>query len=305
MARPSKVLVAYDGSPHSKDALRWAMYFKRLLGSSVKAVKIYEPFSYNESRIDIGNAEQECLVKMAESAYARDVKLLEDAKRETGNQGVAIETELITGNAAAAILDCAKKSRAELIIAGGRGHGAFEEVLVGTVPGRLLGLSHVPVLVVKNCRLASTGGVKKILVAYDGSPHSKEALAWAMDIARAAGGAIIAVKVFEPLPLTMMYTMPEAGVAARMAAKMMEIQEDDAKMMVALQEHVRSQGIEISTEMLNGDAAGAVLACAGRHQADLIIAGTRGHGVLEGLLVGSVTRRLVSVSTIPVLVVKD
>ena len=38
---------------------------------------------------------------------------------------------------------------------------------------------------------------------------------------------------------------------------------------------------------------------------DMIVAGTKGHGVLEGLLMGSVTRNLVSLSPIPILVVKD
>ena len=38
---------------------------------------------------------------------------------------------------------------------------------------------------------------------------------------------------------------------------------------------------------------------------ELIIAGTKGHGALEELLMGSVTRNLVSLAHIPVLVVKE
>jgi nucleotide-binding universal stress UspA family protein len=35
------------------------------------------------------------------------------------------------------------------------------------------------------------------------------------------------------------------------------------------------------------------------------VVGTKGHGVLEELLMGSVTRNLISLAHIPVLVVKD
>lgn len=38
---------------------------------------------------------------------------------------------------------------------------------------------------------------------------------------------------------------------------------------------------------------------------DLIVTGTKGHGALAELLMGSVTRNLISLAHVPVLVVKD
>ena len=44
MAKLQNVLVSYDGSPHSKEALHWAIYFGRHSGANITAVKVFEPF---------------------------------------------------------------------------------------------------------------------------------------------------------------------------------------------------------------------------------------------------------------------
>lgn len=307
MKRPGKILVAYDGSPHSQDALRWAIYFKRILNCSIMAVKVFEPLDYSKNRgeLDPGGILPELMAAQAEKAYVHDMKMLDEIKHEAANQNVNIETELISGNAAGGILDCAVKSRSDMILAGTRGHGALDELLIGSVTGKLVSLAQVPVMVVKNCHVAASNGLKKILVAFDGSTQSRKALAWAMDLAAGADAQILAVKVFEVLPLTVMYTMPEAGVASRLAEKLLDLQAADEKLLEEVKEIGRSAKMKIETEVLDGETAASILKCAKRHQVDMIVAGTRGHGTLEGLLVGSVARRLVSVSPVPVLVVKD
>ena len=41
-----------------------------------------------------------------------------------------------------------------------------------------------------------------------------------------------------------------------------------------------------------------------KHGFDLIVAGARGHGIIDRLPIGTVAHNLISVSTVPVLVVK-
>jgi nucleotide-binding universal stress UspA family protein len=66
------------------------------------------------------------------------------------------------------------------------------------------------------------------------------------------------------------------------------------------------EGVEASLE-IRGDVgtrpAHAVVEVARNLGADLIVAGTRGHSAIGGLLVGSVTSRLLPISPCPVLVV--
>ena len=66
-----------------------------------------------------------------------------------------------------------------------------------------------------------------------------------------------------------------------------------------------SRGVKVTGEILQGNIAAEIIAFATRNHIDLIVTGTKGHGALAELLMGSVTRNLISLAHIPVLVVKD
>ena len=142
--------------------------------------------------------------------------------------------------------------------------------------------------------------LKKILVAYDGSPHSKEALNWAIDLSLLSGAQVVAVKVFEGNQL---YAAAETGGTSFLSA-LEEMRREDQRLMDEVAAVGQNSGVKVTGEILQGNVAGEILSYAKDNDFDLIIAGTKGHGVLEELLMGSVTRSLVSLAHVPVLVVK-
>ena len=146
---------------------------------------------------------------------------------------------------------------------------------------------------------------KKILVAYDGSAHSKEALSWAVDLSVISGAPVIAVKVVEPVEMNRAYALYEAGYGATLAERFDEMRKLDAQQMKDAMDAGKRKGVEVKTEILRGNVAAAIIDYADKNGADLIVAGTKGHGALAELLMGSVTRNLVSLSHLPVLVVKS
>ena len=151
--------------------------------------------------------------------------------------------------------------------------------------------------------------LKKILVAYDGSPHSKKALNWGIELGFLSGAEIVAVKVFEESEL---YSATEAGVASFLALRD-EMRREEHKVMNEVHQRLMDEvaavgwdrGVRVMGEVLQGNVAKEIISYAAQNKVDLIIAGAKGQGVLEDLLVGSVTRNLVSLAHVPVMVVKD
>jgi len=147
--------------------------------------------------------------------------------------------------------------------------------------------------------------MKKLLVAYDGSTHSKEALDWAIDLSLLSGAQIIAVKVVEPLEVGQAYAMYEAGYAAELIEQLAERRVSDTQLLQEAVDYATQKGGSITSDLLEGNIAATLIEYSKDKNVDMIITGTKGHGILEGLLMGSVTRNLVSLAHIPVLVVKD
>ena len=185
-----------------------------------------------------------------------------------------------------------------MIVAGTRGHGVTEGMLVGSVTNRLVSLAKVPVLVVKEQQAPTS--LKNILVAYDGSEAAMNALNLAIDIGRSVKAKLVALKVNDSLD-----GCTEATAAMRLKASLDGVEKADRKLLAEARSAAAAKGMEIGTELLAGvDIADTILRYAADHNADMIVAGSVGRGFLGEFMIGSVARKLISSSRIPVLAVK-
>ena len=73
---------------------------------------------------------------------------------------------------------------------------------------------------------------------------------------------------------------------------------DDAEQIAEL------AGVEASSKLLAGDPADEIVAYGDSQGVDLIVVGSRGHGALASLLLGSVSRGVLSESKRPVAVIR-
>lgn len=137
---------------------------------------------------------------------------------------------------------------------------------------------------------------QNILVAYDGSPHSERALATALELAKCTEGHVTLLNAYDKVPdylgePNFQETLDRTVVAAR------------DKMLIVL-EQVREHGLTASMNVLEGPPADAILRVAETEKHDLIVMGSRGLGLFQELLLGSVSERVVRHAKIPVLIVR-
>jgi nucleotide-binding universal stress UspA family protein len=76
-------------------------------------------------------------------------EIADRAKEELEDAGVDVETEVLQGPPAEAILRVSEGRQADLIVMGTRGRGDLTSLLVGSVSHRVLAHSGVPVMVVR------------------------------------------------------------------------------------------------------------------------------------------------------------
>jgi len=136
-----------------------------------------------------------------------------------------------------------------------------------------------------------------IVVGLDGSESSSQALLWAYQEAKLRGAVIRAVKAWElPIPTYAAYIPEQIYVDA---AKDASTSVDDQIERV-LGPH---PDVTVTTEVHEGDASQVILDHS--EDADMIVVGSRGLGGFSGVLLGSVSSRVVHHAKCPVVVIRS
>ena len=136
---------------------------------------------------------------------------------------------------------------------------------------------------------------KTIVLALDGSDGSRNAIPLATELAQNDKAAILIAHVEERI-------LGKGGGP-------LHVDEEEIKAEIRKQaDELSAQGIDTSIQMVDvmlGGPAHAIEEIANNAGADLIVLGTRGHSPVAGLLLGSVTHRLLHIARRPVLAVPE
>ncbi|PSJ16054.1 universal stress protein [Nitrosomonas supralitoralis] len=141
----------------------------------------------------------------------------------------------------------------------------------------------------------------KILLPVDGSDSSNKAV---MDFTQSLGNykEIPEIHLLNVQPK--FYSSEDSSLFIDKENVRQHLQNEGMKILQNTLELMKQAGLTGQSHILVGEPAEMIVNFAKEEFFDCIVIGTRGMGVVKSLLLGSVTNKVVQLSTIPVLLVK-
>ncbi len=267
------LIVGFDGSTSSRRALEWAGAVARARGVGLQVVTAWKypamaggPLGPSEL-----SSPEEMERSVRESAASIVAELGDELPAE-------VEIHVGGGPAASVLLRAAAKVLSPTIVVGARGLGGFEGLLLGSVSQQCLEYATCPVVIVRGDHPPTAGPdappivapmVAPIVVGLDGSDGAARAIEWAVDLAVATGGRIVAVHA------------PGAGATAPVLDRARESVQEWCR-------PIEERGVRYTSRIDAGDARSILASIADEEDAALLVVGSRGLAAVRGLRVGGV-----------------
>ena len=135
-----------------------------------------------------------------------------------------------------------------------------------------------------------------ILLPVDGSEHAHRAANYAANMATLMEARLLLLHCHRPFPVKLGEPYFQKAID--------KIMHQATELMAPLQHLIAEQGLDCSELILEGPPAEKICEIARIETCEMIVMGSRGRSDLKGLLLGSVTHRVLHQATCPVLVVR-
>ncbi|KPK36325.1 MAG: hypothetical protein AMK70_02680 [Nitrospira bacterium SG8_35_1] len=283
MGKYRKILVAFDGSASSRNALKQAIRFQETEKAWIRVLVVLPPYEGDLEIIGVSD------IKSVLEGSSE--KLMKEAKEIAESERAAIITNVEQGQAYEKIVDVAETENCDIIVMGRRGIHHIERMLMGSVTSRVIGYTNKDVLVVPRDAAIQWGN---ILLTVDNSNSSETAVKHALDFAASYGARVTVLSVVD-VNDEFYAQVPHA--VDQMVDKAKSLLEEVRKSAEALD-------IETETFVREGESYEKILETASEKNADMIFMGSHGRRGVKKLVMGSVTEKVIGFSTCPVMVVK-
>ncbi len=281
----SRLLVSYDGSEEADAALAFAAALAVHFDAGVTVAHVLETEHRTLRRRRRQNPE---LATEEEAAV-----WLDEVIGSTSLRGRAESVILEASRPAHEIIDLARQSEADLVLAGRRGTHARPGFLLGGVAERLVAYS--PSSVALFSAGHEVAPAPAVIVGHDGSPEADLALEAAADLAVAFSAQLVILSVVN-------YFLPFSGTPTESVREMIRHGAERTL-------HEAAAGLaapldSVSEELVEGDSRGGLLAAAEEARPLALVLGHTGAGGFAELMLGGTASAVATGAQCPVLVVK-
>jgi nucleotide-binding universal stress UspA family protein len=128
----SKVLIAFDGSQSAERALQYGAYLSKKVGAKITILYIH--------RSELLRSGSERAREVEKRIFSQASEILQESE---------LDRRAESGDPANAIVQTAKAGEYDLIVMGGKGHGAVERFLLGSVSEHVIHYTDTSVLLVR------------------------------------------------------------------------------------------------------------------------------------------------------------
>lgn len=140
--------------------------------------------------------------------------------------------------------------------------------------------------------------MRKVLLAVDGSEHSDQAARYLVGFIKEHGPVEVHVANVEPEPIAWQtHGMEDKAIEAHLRA----LARQSTK---SAKDILKAAGVPHHSHTGRGEVAPTLLSMADKLGCDTLVMGTRGLGAVSGIAMGSVTRKVLHLTQLPVICVK-
>lgn len=305
-----RMLVPLDGSDLAEVVFPYAKELAGRLGIDITILHVSAPASGQYAPMHqayIGRVTR--IVK----------RQLQEAQKKMGIQPeskpVEVRGELVEGYPADEILRYAEENEVDLILMATRGHSGLKRWSIGSVAGKVLSASKIPVWLVQAGAPEETPYDKwpkiTIIVPLDGSDLAEAVLPHVEVLAKQRGTEsvdVVLLKVSETPTMPSYYGPELSGMTLNWGEYMQ--QEEVRRKKVAkeylakVEERLKNSNIGVRSEVLEGKATDEIVDYANKNPFSIIVMATHGRSGLSRLVYGSVAANVIHGVSRPIFLVK-
>ena len=289
--RLKRILVASDFSAVAGMATRRAADLARTIRGELRLVHVLSTSLLDELRTWLAPD-----APWQDRLHQQAQRSLETQARElAASHQVPVESLVVDGPPVQTITEVVQDWPADLLVVGARGDNPLHHLLIGTTAERLLGKARQPLLLV---RTEQTAPYRRVLLPLDFSTWSESAIALAQAVA--PGAHLVLMHSFSiPFEEKLRF----AGVDDDTLGHYREhVRRDARDHLNALVDRHSLQPDDFTLCLTEGDAPLHILTTATERDCDLIVIGKHGRQAADELLLGSVTRHVLTEADCDVLV---